>query len=72
MTWPLDAARGSSPREAMESASASEGDAADRLLLSLDAAKAKRVWRKAERATRARAGGNHSRVWRRMSDPLAG
>lgn len=34
--------------------------------------KARRVWRNAWRATRARAGGNHSRVWRRMSDPLAG
>lgn len=34
--------------------------------------KARRVWRKAWRAIRARAGGNHSRVWRRMSDPLAG
>lgn len=32
----------------------------------------RRVRRKAERAARARAGGNHSRVWRRMSDPLAG
>lgn len=36
------------------------------------AAKARRVWRKAERATRARGGGNHSRVCRRMSEPLAG
>lgn len=34
--------------------------------------KARRVWRKAWRAISARAGGNHSRVWRRMSDPLAG
>ena len=30
------------------------------------------MWRKAERAPRAREGGNHSRVWRRMSDPFAG
>lgn len=35
-------------------------------------AKVRRVWRNAERAPRAREGGNHSRVWRRMSDPFAG
>lgn len=38
----------------------------------LVAAKARRVWRKAEVAVRARAGGNHSRVWRRISDPFEG
>lgn len=53
---------------ATESESASEGW----LLLCLEPAKARRVWRKPERATRARAGGNHSRVWSRTSDPLAG
>lgn len=38
----------------------------------LVAAKTSRVWRKAERAASARVGGNHSRVWRSMSDPLTG
>lgn len=32
-----------------------------------EAAKARRVWRKEESAARARVGGNHSRVWRRIS-----
>lgn len=36
------------------------------------AAKTSRVWRKAERAASARVGGNHSRVWRRISDPFTG
>lgn len=36
------------------------------------AARARRVWRNAERAPRAREGGNHSRVWRSISDPLEG
>lgn len=38
----------------------------------LVAEKARRVWRKAEVAMSARAGGNHSRVWRRISDPFEG
>lgn len=62
MTWPLDAARGSSPKEESPSS----------VIWCLPEAKARRVWRKAERAVRALAGGNHSRVWRRMSDPFAG
>lgn len=33
---------------------------------------AKRVLRKAERAIRARDGGNHSRVWSKTSGPFAG
>lgn len=80
MSWPLEAASGSSPREATESAVVSEEESEWLWELSLvvwsccclAAAKARRVWRKEETATRARAGGNHSRVWSRMSDPLAG
>lgn len=64
----------------MESAVASEEEDSELLCCwsfgvwscCLAAAKARRVWRKEETATRARAGGNHSRVWSRISDPLAG
>ena len=42
MSWPLEAARGSSPREAMESASASEEVVAD--VVGLDLSENERNW----------------------------
>lgn len=75
-TWPLEAARGSSPREESRSSELGWGcvdaDAEEEAAVVRWDEWERRVRRKAERAASAREGGNHSRVCNIISGPLVG